>query len=64
MHMTDNLGRAHRAGDSLRYWIHWLATADNRCLEMSPTYLDMGNQIVLDYFKTHPEIARKPRREP
>ena len=26
-------------GDSLRHWIHWLYTKDNRSLEMSPTYL-------------------------
>ncbi|HUZ06478.1 MAG TPA: hypothetical protein VMV89_03225, partial [Candidatus Paceibacterota bacterium] len=34
------IGFNHDPGDSLRYWIHWLATDDNRCLEMSPTYLD------------------------
>jgi hypothetical protein len=33
------MGLNHRPGDSLRYWVHWLATSDNRCLEMSPTYL-------------------------
>ena len=33
------IGLNHKRGDSLRYWVHWLATADNRCLEMSPTYL-------------------------
>ncbi len=33
------MGLHHRPGDSLRYWVHWLATRDNRCLEMSPTYL-------------------------
>jgi hypothetical protein len=33
------MGLNHRPGDSLRYWVHWLATKDNRCLEMSPTYL-------------------------
>ena len=25
--------------DLLRYWVQWLKTSDNRCLEMSPTYL-------------------------
>ena len=34
------MGLNHAPGDSLRYWVHWLATEDNRCLEMSPTYLD------------------------
>jgi hypothetical protein len=33
------IGPNHAAGDSLRYWVQWLATADNRCLEMSPIYL-------------------------
>jgi hypothetical protein len=33
------IGLNHAPGDSLRYWVHWLATDDNRCLEMSPTYL-------------------------
>ena len=33
------IGLNHRTGDSMRYWIQWLATKDNRCLEMSPTYL-------------------------
>jgi len=33
------MGLNHASGDSLRYWVHWLATKDNRCLEMSPTYL-------------------------
>ena len=33
------IGANHGPGDSLRYWIHWLATTQNRCLEMSPTYL-------------------------
>jgi hypothetical protein len=33
------MGLNHAPGDSLRYWVHWLATKDNRCLEMSPTYL-------------------------
>jgi hypothetical protein len=33
------LGLNHEPGDSLRYWVQWLATDDNRCLEMSPTYL-------------------------
>jgi len=33
------IGSNHAPGDSLRYWVHWLATKDNRCLEMSPTYL-------------------------
>jgi hypothetical protein len=35
-----HIGTNHAPGDTLRYWIQWLATADNRCLEMSPTYLD------------------------
>jgi len=33
------MGLNHEPGDSLRYWVQWLATDDNRCLEMSPTYL-------------------------
>jgi hypothetical protein len=33
------MGLNHAPGDSLRYWIHWTATKDNRCLEMSPLYL-------------------------
>jgi hypothetical protein len=33
------MGLNHKAGDSLRYWVHWLATKDSRALEMSPTYL-------------------------
>jgi hypothetical protein len=33
------MGLNHDPGDSLRYWVQWLATDDNRCLEMSPTYL-------------------------
>lgn len=33
------IGGNHAPGDSLRYWVHWLATKDNRCLEMTPTYL-------------------------
>ena len=33
------MGLNHRSGDSMRYWVHWLATDQNRCLEMSPTYL-------------------------
>ena len=33
------MGLNHRPGDALRSWVHWLATKDNRCLEMSPTYL-------------------------
>ena len=34
------IGPNHSPGDSLRYWIQWLATTNNRSLEMSPTYLD------------------------
>jgi hypothetical protein len=41
------IGLNHDPGDSLRYWVHWLATADNRCLEMSPTYLDSRVQKKL-----------------
>jgi sugar lactone lactonase YvrE len=41
------IGLDHDPGDSLRYWVHWLATADNRCLEMSPTYLDSRVQKKL-----------------
>jgi sugar lactone lactonase YvrE len=33
------IGLSHAPGDSLRYWVQWLATTDNRSLEMSPTYL-------------------------
>jgi len=33
------IGLNHGSGDSMRSWIQWLATKDNRCLEMSPTYL-------------------------
>ena len=33
------MGLNHAPGDSMRYWVQWLATKDNRCLEMSPTYL-------------------------
>ena len=33
------IGPNHVGGDSMRYWIHWLATSENRSLEMSPTYL-------------------------
>jgi hypothetical protein len=33
------MGLNHAPGDALRSWVHWLATKDNRCLEMSPTYL-------------------------
>ncbi len=33
------IGLNHAPGDSLRYWVQWLATTDNRSLEMSPTYL-------------------------
>jgi hypothetical protein len=33
------IGARYMPADSLRYWVHWLATKDNRCLEMSPTYL-------------------------
>jgi hypothetical protein len=33
------LGPNHAPGDLLRNWVQWLATADNRCLEMSPIYL-------------------------
>jgi len=33
------MGLNHGSGDSMRSWIQWLATKDNRCLEMSPTYL-------------------------
>ena len=33
------IGPNHAPGDSLRYYVHWLATKQNRCLEMSPTYL-------------------------
>jgi len=33
------MGLNHRPGDSMRSWIQWLATKDNRVLEMSPTYL-------------------------
>ena len=41
------VGLNHAPGDSLRYWIHWLATDDNRCLEMSPTYMDSRLQKKL-----------------
>ena len=34
-----SIGPNHAPGDSIRYWIQWLKTADNRCLEMAPTYL-------------------------
>jgi hypothetical protein len=33
------IGPNHAPGDALRSWVQWLATDDNRCLEMSPTYL-------------------------
>ncbi len=36
---SARLGLNHAPGDSLRYWVQWLATNDNRCLEMSPPYL-------------------------
>jgi len=50
------MGFNHDPGDSLRYWIQWLATDDNRCLEMSPTYMDSRLQKKL----TTPD---KDRRE-
>jgi sugar lactone lactonase YvrE len=50
------MGLNHAPGDSLRYWVHWLATADNRCLEMSPTYLDSR-------IKKHLTTPDKDRRE-
>ena len=34
------IGFNHAPNDSMRYWVHWLATKDNRALEMSPTYMD------------------------
>ena len=34
------IGPNHAPGDSLRYWVQWLYTADPRVLEMPPTYLD------------------------
>ena len=33
------IGPNHAPGDSLRSWVEWLKTSDNRCLEMSPIYL-------------------------
>jgi hypothetical protein len=36
---AGRMGPNHAPGDSLRYWLHWTATQDNRCLEMSPLYL-------------------------
>ncbi len=37
---ASQMGPDHDPGDSLRYWVQWLYTADPRVLEMPPTYLD------------------------
>ncbi len=34
------IGPHATADDTVRYWIHWLATSERRSLEMPPTYLD------------------------
>jgi hypothetical protein len=34
------IGPHSTADDSLRYWVHWLATDNRRSLEMPPAYLD------------------------
>jgi len=36
----DQIGPHCRAGDSIRYWIHWLYSDDKRVLEMPPDYLN------------------------
>ena len=33
------IGPNHYPGDSLRYWVHWLYTANRRSLELPPVYL-------------------------
>ena len=33
------IGPHCQPGDSLRYWIHWLSTDQQRCLEMPPVYM-------------------------
>jgi hypothetical protein len=50
------IGPHQRNNDSLRYWVHWLAT-DNRCsLEMPPIYLH--SRVVKGYSPWN-----KPRRQ-
>lgn len=36
----DFIGPHHAKGDSIRYWVQWLATTRNRVLELPEVYLD------------------------
>jgi hypothetical protein len=49
------IGPNHRKGDSVRYWIHWLYTANHRSLELPQTYLDSRLAKKL----TKPDVSRR-----
>ena len=52
---ASQIGSNAAAGDSLRYWVHWLYTTNPRVLELPPTYLDSRIKKGL----TTPDINRR-----
>lgn len=56
VHYASKQGPSPEMGDSLRYWVQWLYTADSRVLEMPPTYLDSRIKLKLT-------DGSQPRRE-
>jgi hypothetical protein len=45
LHHVETMGPHHYAGDAIRYWVEWIATANPRVLELPAVYLD--SRVVL-----------------
>ena len=49
LHHVETMGPHHYAGDAIRYWVEWIATANPRVLELPAVYLD--SRVVLGLTK-------------
>jgi hypothetical protein len=56
LHHNEKIGPHHWPGDSVRFWVQWLATAKKKVLELPEVYLDSR---VLMHLTTWPEDRRE-----
>ena len=56
LHHNEKIGPHHWPGDSVRFWVQWLATAKKKVLELPEVYLDSR---ILMHLTTWPEDRRE-----
>ena len=51
---NEQIGPHHRNGDSVRFWVEWLATAKRQVLELPEIYLD--SRVLMHLTQWRPEL--------